>query len=702
MASISSKSKKPDLISIYRLEFYKNKKNWKFCNDVKKKKTPQSSCAPSKTKSARDLNKTYDVETICDGETETSPLNNAFMHEIPTDDTPENVPSAPPPTPQPPEKIWQHQDTKAGLRPSNTDTWVNRRVLTHSETFQEAQNKEAFTDHRTDAVQQSPLASCINQNQLVSNLQWLLQTNPDSAGDHLKVESTQLKPDFWVNNQASSDQNLRTQQQWSNQTLEIDSSSFHPQNIWTSAASRNPELFQKNSWSPPSPLPDPEILANLLKRQGQNVEYQNNSTIHQGPPANGLQMLLCPDKWKNEERTVLDKDDQLNSHKMNPGFWTNPALITSPVFEQNNHQKPDPYSWTNEVPSTPPQFSRRLNPDNWPNHQHTSQKFPLNPQSGPQSISQVSLTNQGSETGSHNLAKPEHKSLKPFQDTKIEESQPSLKSHQEEFKYSISSLGTYPTATWCGNQKDGTEQQGRMWNNPALSSNPEAIRPSTWSNEAWQKQEDPYLHQDWSPTCEELPNCECREEADQLELQYSAVDQNTLKPHGSLDSEMLTPEQIRQCTDEWLRRLLALHRPKDDCNTECETASDQNQGGLNDSTDFIREAHEVPHSSEKDPNETRESVCWCLPTAPLPALSSRRLSAALHHSAKVLREVLREQLIRDRLRSLTLVNVVEYPTRDTDLFGSEYVMGGVARPPLHPRPGPRGRTAHQDRYGQTL
>lgn len=55
------------------------------------------------------------------------------------------------------------------------------------------------------------------------------------------------------------------------------------------------------------------------------------------------------------------------------------------------------------------------------------------------------------------------------------------------------------------------------------------------------------------------------------------VDQNTLKPQGSVDTQMLTPEQVRQFTDEWLRRLLALYRPNDNCHIEDETSSEQNQ-----------------------------------------------------------------------------------------------------------------------------
>lgn len=39
----SIKSQKPELIAIYRLEFYKKQKNWKLSSSRKAKKSPQKS-----------------------------------------------------------------------------------------------------------------------------------------------------------------------------------------------------------------------------------------------------------------------------------------------------------------------------------------------------------------------------------------------------------------------------------------------------------------------------------------------------------------------------------------------------------------------------------------------------------------------------------------------------------------------------------
>ncbi|XP_075988183.1 uncharacterized protein LOC142984459 [Anticarsia gemmatalis] len=143
-----------------------------------------------------------------------------------------------------------------------------------------------------------------------------------------------------------------------------------------------------------------------------------------------------------------------------------------------------------------------------------------------------------------------------------------------------------------------------------------------------------------------------------------------LKPEPPTLLEDRDAVQLRRTADHWLNRLLRLYQQTEDCSDW-----EDYQEGVNDSTDFIREAHEIPHSSEKDPDETGECSCSLVST-PLPGLSSRSLSAAILHATRALRHLLTEQLIRDQIRSRTLSALEEYPTRDTQLFGTEYVTGG--------------------------
>ncbi|CAD0206775.1 unnamed protein product [Chrysodeixis includens] len=70
---------KPELLAIYRLEFYKNKKNWKLGKDRK----PTPPLQTPKHKSA--FNETYDVQLHEELEPE-PPLNDAFLHVPPLDD----------------------------------------------------------------------------------------------------------------------------------------------------------------------------------------------------------------------------------------------------------------------------------------------------------------------------------------------------------------------------------------------------------------------------------------------------------------------------------------------------------------------------------------------------------------------------------------------------------------------------------------
>ncbi|XP_028177943.1 uncharacterized protein LOC114365541 isoform X2 [Ostrinia furnacalis] len=81
---MASKHKKPSesevaLVAIYRLKFYKNQKNWKFCQDVCKKETtvPKNNKEPAKNASSSkaDLNKTYNLVP----EPVLSDLNDAFL-----------------------------------------------------------------------------------------------------------------------------------------------------------------------------------------------------------------------------------------------------------------------------------------------------------------------------------------------------------------------------------------------------------------------------------------------------------------------------------------------------------------------------------------------------------------------------------------------------------------------------------------------
>ncbi|CAH2084300.1 unnamed protein product [Euphydryas editha] len=69
----SYKSQKPELIAIYRLEFYKKQNNWRLSSSRKAKKSPQKSSEIKKS-----LNVTYNIEHP-DSEEQTDPHNIAFV-----------------------------------------------------------------------------------------------------------------------------------------------------------------------------------------------------------------------------------------------------------------------------------------------------------------------------------------------------------------------------------------------------------------------------------------------------------------------------------------------------------------------------------------------------------------------------------------------------------------------------------------------
>ncbi|KAL0859350.1 hypothetical protein ABMA27_011142 [Loxostege sticticalis] len=98
---MASKYKSPsevELVAICRLEFYKKQKNWKFCQDVCKKKASEPAPGPETIKgpvksansSKSILNKTYNLDT----EVDPSDLNNAFL-----DPDPDKIPPVTPPDP---------------------------------------------------------------------------------------------------------------------------------------------------------------------------------------------------------------------------------------------------------------------------------------------------------------------------------------------------------------------------------------------------------------------------------------------------------------------------------------------------------------------------------------------------------------------------------------------------------------------------
>ncbi|XP_030026172.1 uncharacterized protein LOC115444515 isoform X2 [Manduca sexta] len=72
------KSHKTELVAIYRLEFYRKQKNWKFAHEAKKNvKTPRSKY----TELRKSLNETYHIETETNNES--SPLNHGFLDDAP-------------------------------------------------------------------------------------------------------------------------------------------------------------------------------------------------------------------------------------------------------------------------------------------------------------------------------------------------------------------------------------------------------------------------------------------------------------------------------------------------------------------------------------------------------------------------------------------------------------------------------------------
>ncbi|CAH0698127.1 unnamed protein product [Spodoptera exigua] len=85
MASNYEKTK-TQLVAIYKLEFYKNKKNWKLFEKAKREENSHSRSQTPKSKlcDCSKLNQTYNVEEVHSDpayDTEQSPLNKAFLHE---------------------------------------------------------------------------------------------------------------------------------------------------------------------------------------------------------------------------------------------------------------------------------------------------------------------------------------------------------------------------------------------------------------------------------------------------------------------------------------------------------------------------------------------------------------------------------------------------------------------------------------------
>ncbi|XP_022816862.1 uncharacterized protein LOC111349843 [Spodoptera litura] len=77
---------KTQLVAIYKLEFYKNKKNWKLFEKTVKEPDSRPQTPNNKLCDCSKLNRTYSVEDVhaepeCD--TEQSPLNKAFLHDEP-------------------------------------------------------------------------------------------------------------------------------------------------------------------------------------------------------------------------------------------------------------------------------------------------------------------------------------------------------------------------------------------------------------------------------------------------------------------------------------------------------------------------------------------------------------------------------------------------------------------------------------------
>ncbi|KAJ8706941.1 hypothetical protein PYW08_011075 [Mythimna loreyi] len=129
-----------------------------------------------------------------------------------------------------------------------------------------------------------------------------------------------------------------------------------------------------------------------------------------------------------------------------------------------------------------------------------------------------------------------------------------------------------------------------------------------------------------------------------------------------MQSEYLTPAQMLATAEEWL---LLNGYPL----LQQEYASSyEDYGFLDDSCDFMRGAHQVPHSSEIDLSISQDCLCVCKDT--VCALSMRQLVRAIqrHHAALTL--LLREQALRDRLsalsRTIAPLPFEECPTRDTD------------------------------------
>ncbi|KAJ8704726.1 hypothetical protein PYW07_011914 [Mythimna separata] len=97
-------------------------------------------------------------------------------------------------------------------------------------------------------------------------------------------------------------------------------------------------------------------------------------------------------------------------------------------------------------------------------------------------------------------------------------------------------------------------------------------------------------------------------------------------------------------------------------------SSYEEYGLLDESVDFVRGAHQAPHSSEIDLSITKECLCPCKDSVYL--LSMRQLTRAVRHHHAALALLLHEQALRDRLNALSRTTpplpYEECPTRDTD------------------------------------
>lgn len=387
---------------------------------------------------------------------------------------------------------------------------------------------------------------------------------------------------------------------------------------------------------------DSSVLAEPLCERfwsKQDSQAHNCYPVSHETPSNCLQELLCPRKWPSPSVGDLRniQETQTSGLQRTNANWTRDKL--SEVKSEGTIYKENPLELS----------------DNW--------KYIASPNA----FSEQVYTQNGQENTEKYLEDP-HDNLMSTEAQEFSSADVHMDFNEINSHYNRVSESYF---TALGNAYNVLE----TWNNLRSKSDPSL-------DQAWQ-----YQQALWS-NCEQaldLPNYGATSYARDLPVQSDeptpiSTTENVPRSHRSMDECSSTSERFRQKADQLLRSLASVYKKNEDWYTDQQSLCDHYQFGYNDSEEFIREAHHVPHSSENDPNETVDYDYWSLYPECLTELSTRRLSSTMHHATSLLRAALREQLLRDYLKRREFIDLEEYSRYTKELFECDKILDGSHLP----------------------